>query len=236
VATLLEIVQDFCERKALPIPATVMGSADGQIKQIRAILRKGCEDMSQRGRWEALINEALWTTTNTESQGTIVSRATNGYRWIIPESFWDRTEKLPLLGPLDSADWQVLKAIVITGPRYSFRFTQGLIRVTPAPPADHTWVFEYISKNWILNGVTYKSNFTADDDNILLPEQIVTADLEWRWLKEKGLSYEEDFNSAERLIVNALGVDGGKPVLHLDDINLGAVPGIFVPSGTWMQP
>lgn len=238
MATLLSIVQDFCERKGLSVPTTVIGSADPQIKQIRAILRKGCEDMSQRGRWESLINEASWTTTAAESQGTIVSKATNGFRWLLPETFWDRTQKLPLLGPLDSADWQILKAIVITGPRYSFRFQQGLIKATPAPPAGHTWVFEYISKNWLLavDGVTYKANFTVDTDDILLPEQVVTADLEWRWLKEKGLNYTEDFNSAERLIVNALGRSGSKPVLHLDDFGGEIKPGIFVPAGSWMTP
>lgn len=238
MATLLQIVTDFTERKALPVPTSVMGSTDPQIKQIRALLRTGCEDMSQRGRWERLINEASWVTAAVENQGTIVSRATNGFRWLLPETFWDRTEKLPLLGPLDSADWQVLKAIVITGPRYSFRFRQGTILVTPAPPANHTWVFEYVSKNWLLavDGTTYRANFVADTDDILLPEQIVTADLEWRWLKAKGLSYEEDFNSAERLITNALGRDGGKPVLHLDDVGVEARPGIYVPSGNWTVP
>jgi hypothetical protein len=236
--SLLTIVQDFCERKSLPSPTSVLGSADPQIKQIRALIQKGCEDLFQRGRWESLINEASWTTTATESQGTIVSRATNGFMWMLPETFWDRTQKLPLLGPLDSADWQVLKAIVVTGPRYSFRFMGGIIKSTPAPPAGHTWVFEYISKNWILqaDGVTYLSKFAADTDNVLFPEQVVTADLEWRWLKEKGLNYQEDFNAAERLIVNALGRSGSKPVLHLDDFGGEIKPGIFVPSGSWMTP
>jgi hypothetical protein len=98
-------------------------------------------------------------------------------------------------------------------------------------------VFEYVSKNFILDEdtVTYKSIFDDDDDEILLPHDIVSADLLWRWKKEKGLSYAEDFNSCEALIADALGRDGGSPVLdmgyHCGDGDI--LPGIWVPSGSW---
>jgi hypothetical protein len=152
---------------------------------------------------------------------------------------WDRTEKLPLLGPTSPQSWQALKAIVITGPRYSFRFRGGNFLVTPAPPAGHTWVFEYVSRNFALDndGTTYKSILEEDSDEILLPDQIVKADLRWRWKKEKGLAYAEDFNRAEELIANALGRDGSKPILRLDGEGDNDIrPGIFVPSGSWPLP
>jgi hypothetical protein len=127
---------------------------------------------------------------------------------------------------------------VITGPRYSFRLRGGNFMVTPAPPAGHTWAFEYITENWLQHvDTTFGKLFTADTDIILLPDQIVAADLEWRWLRAKGLSYAEEFNSAERLIVDALGRDGPKPVLWMDfNGERNIEPGIFIPSGTWMQP
>lgn len=234
--TLLETVTAFCQRTALSVPSAVIGSVDEQVIQIRALLEEGCDALAGRGPWEGLTNEASWSTTATENQGAITTLASNGYKYLLPQTLWDRTEKLPLLGPLDSQDWQSLKAIVVTGPRYSFRLRQGSFLVTPAPPAGHTWVFEYVSENWILqaNGTTYLKAFAADTDTILLPRIIVNADLRWRWKKEKGLSYAEDFNAAERLIVDALGRDGGKPVLYMDNVgDRGILPGIFVPSGSW---
>lgn len=236
MSTLLEIVTEFCELKALPTPTVVLGSADKQIIQIRALLQAGLRAMSGRGAWEMLINEALWVTTATESQGSIDTLAPNGYRYLLPRTLWDRTEKLPLLGPVDSQDWQALKAIVVTGPRYSFRLRGGLFITTPAPPAGHTWVFEYVSKNFLEHpGGTFGQVFTDDNDEILLPNDIVSADLLWRWKKEKGLTYAEDFNSCEALIVDALGRDGGKPILDMGARDCGGdiLPGIFVPSGNW---
>lgn len=236
MSTLLEIVTEFCELKALPTPTVVLGSVDRQITQMRALLQAGLREMSGRGAWERLINEALWVTTATESQGSIATLAPNGYRYLLPRTLWDRTEKLPLLGPIDSQDWQARKAIVVTGPRYSFRLRGGLFLTTPAPPAGHTWVFEYVSKNFIEHaGGTFGQVFTADTDEILLPNDIVSADLLWRWKKEKGLTYAEDFKSCEALIVDALGRDGGKPILDMGAHDCGGdiLPGIFVPSGNW---
>lgn len=236
---LLTCIDEFMQRTYGRQITAVMGSVDPQVIQARALLQEGLEDICQRGAWEMLVNEASWTTTATESQGDITTLADNGWAGtFMPETLWDRTEKLPLLGPTSAAQWQFLKAIVVTGPRYSFRLRQNEFIVTPAPPAGHTWVFEYVSKNFLLddNGTTYKAVFTEDADEILLPGNIVKADLRWRWKKEKGLPYAEDFNSAERLINNALGRDGGKRVLRLDNpggIFDGPKPGIFVPAGSW---
>ena len=239
MATLQEIVDSFTGEQGIPVPASVMGSADAQVLQIRRILERGLDDLSQRGAWERMVFEASWSSLAAESQGAITSLATNGFRYLIPETLWDRTEKLPLLGPIDSQGWQALKAIVITGPRYSFRLRGGLFLVTPAPPAGHTWVFEYVSKNFLLavDGVTYRYRFVANTDDILIPDQIVQADLLWRWKKVKGLAYAEDFNTAERMIANALGRDGGKKCLVMDDnYGEGPRPGIFVPAGSWITP
>lgn len=236
-ATLLTVVQEVARRLAIPSPTTVLGSTDFQVLQLYSLLQEGLDALSDRGRWEGLINEATWVTTATEDQGAITTLASNGYRYLLPETLWDRTEMLPLLGPVSPSEWQALKAIVLTGPRYSFRLRRGKFIVTPAPPAGHTWAFEYASENYILaaDGTTYKKRFTLDTDTILLPEQIVEMDLRWRWKREKGLDYAEDFNTAERMIVNAIGRDGSKRVLFMDERGDRSVqPGIFVPSGSWI--
>lgn len=236
--TLLEVINQFSQRTLGKTVTSVLSSTDPQIVQMKALLQEGLEDTSQRGAWEALVNEASWATLAAESQGAITTLATNGWNgYFMPETLWDRTEKLPLLGPTSAKDWQFLKAIVVTGPRYSFRLRQDLFIVTPAPPAGHTWVFEYVSKNFVKTALNvYQNTFTLDTDTILLPENIVKADLRWRWKKEKGLPYAEDFNSFERLCNNALGRDGGKKVLKLDAPEggySGPKPGIFVPAGSW---
>lgn len=128
-----------------------------------------------------------------------------------------------------------MKAIIITGPRYSFRIRGGRFLSIPAPPAGHTWAFEYIDDRWLLDndGTTRKRKFTEDTDEILLPPNVVDAMLLWMWKKEKGLDYAEDFRTAERLTLNSLGRSGMKENICMDEVREGPKPGIFIPAGTW---
>lgn len=229
--TVLSTVTSFCERTGLPVPSTVMGSLDAQVKQIRAILEEEGNDLAVRGSWQGLTFEASHTSLALEDQGAISSIATNGFRYISNDTIWDRTDMLPVLGPMDGIEWQTMKAIVSTGPRYRFRIRGGKLLVNPTPQAGHDWRFEYVSQNWILgaDGTTYKSLFTLDTDTILLPETLILMGLRWRWLREKGLDYAELFRTYEMQVKDSLGRDGGKPRLYMDGENYrGPQPGIFI--------
>lgn len=232
--TLLQIVQHFAERQNVPSPSTVYGSSDPQITQIKALLEEIGIDMASRVAWQGITFEATHTTTATEDQGAMTTIAANGFKWIKNQTIWDRTDRLPVLGPMSPQEWQALKALVVNGPRYRFRIRGGKLLVNPTPEAGHTWAFEYVSQNWILNGSTYKQFFTADDDTVLLPDVELLQGLRWKWRKEKGLDYAEDFRAYEMMLKDAAGRDGGRPQLRMDDSGWnGPKPGIWVPSGSW---
>lgn len=165
----------------------------------------------------------------------MTSIASNGFNYIKNETIWDRTDKLPIIGPLNSQDWQALKGFVSTGPRYQYRIRGGKLLINPTPTAGHTFAFEYISKNWILDndGSTYKQYFTEDTDTILLPENLVLSGLRWRWLREKGLPYADIHRMYEDQVRDALGRDGGKKTLAMDGAVPRTGPGIYVPQGSW---
>lgn len=233
---LLALVQYFCGRTGVPVPATVVGTTDPQVLQALRLLEEEGTDLSKRGPWQAITFEASLTTVATASQGAMTTIASNGFRFIKNDTIWDRTNKLPICGPMDAPEWQAIQALTWTGPRYRYRIRGGLLLVTPTPTAGYSWYFEYSSKNWILgaDGTTYKQYFTLDTDTILLPEDLVLMGLRWRWKKEKGLDYAEDFRTYEAQVKEELGHDGGKPHLHMDDQGWrGPVPGIFVSPGSW---
>ena len=237
--TLLQTVQHFCERTNLPSPATVYGSSDTQVVQIKALLEEIGIDMASRVAWEGITFEATHTSLAAEDQGAMTTIASNGFKYVKNQTIWDRTDKLPILGPLSPQEWQALKALVTTGPRYRFRVRGGKLLVNPTPTAGHTWAFEYVSKNWVLAAdlTTYRQFFGADTDTILLPDTELLQGLRWVWKREKGLAYDEDFRTYELMLKDAAGRDGGKPVLRMDGGGWsGPRPGIVVPSGSWNVP
>lgn len=231
--TMLSLVQNFCRRTQLPVPTTVYGTTDTQVLQVMALLEEEGNDLALRGAWEGITFEASHTTLAAEDQGAISTIAANGFRYIKNQTIWDRTSNLPVAGPMSAQSWQAMKALAATSPRYRFRIRGGKLIVNPEPTAGQSWYFEYVSQNWILNGATYKQYFTADADTILLPETLVLMGLRWRWLREKGFDYAELFRTYEMQLKDALGHDGGKPVLSMDDTSPCPKPGIFVPEGSW---
>lgn len=236
MSTLLSVIQDLCGRQNLPVPTTVYGSSDPQVVQLMRLLEEEGNDLSARADWEGLTFEAAVTTLAAEDQGTIVSLCANGFRKIKNQTIWDRTNKRPVCGPMNARDWQTMKAMVVSGPRYRYRIRGGKLLVNPNPPASESWYFEYVTNNWLTDttGVTYKRRFTADTDIVLLPDDLCLQGLRWRWKKEKGMDYAEDFRTYEIQVKNATGEDGGKPVLEMDGCQSDPVPGIFVTPGSWI--
>lgn len=232
--SLLTVVQRFCERQNLNSPATVYGTTDPQITQIKALLEEEGNDLAKRGDWNELTFEATHTTVATESQGAITSIATNGFRNIKNDTIWDRTLKTPL-PVLSDVEWQAQKCFASTGPNYQVRIRGGLLIANPIPTAGHTWAFEYISKNWILgiNGTTYKQFFTLDTDTLLLPEELLTLGLRWRWKKEKGFDYAEDFRTYENQVNQALASNGMKKSLNMGGGQHERRPGVGIQQGSW---
>jgi len=232
--SLLTLVQRFCDRNDINSPTTVIGSADSQVLQIRGMLEEEGNDLGKRGNWNELTFEALHTSLATESQGAISTIASNGFRDIKPDTFWNRTLKLPLI-IFSAVEWAAQKGFVTTAPRYGVRVRGGVLLASPVPTAGDTWAFEYISKNWILgaDGTTYKQFFTLDTDTMLLPEELLTLGLRWRWKKEKGFDYAEDFRTYEMQVNQALSSNGLPKRLNMSNDSMNHSSGVIIPQGNW---
>lgn len=232
---LLQVIQYVCGRTGVTVPSSVLGTTDPQVLQLLRLLEEEGTDLRKRGPWNGIIKEATWSSTAAEDQGAVTTLAASGFDYIKNGTFWDRTDILPIHGPLSDDEWQQRKALASTGPRYCWRIRGGKMLINPVPAASHTFAFEYASTYWILgvDGTTYKQYFTLDTDTILLPEELVIMGLRWRWKKEKGFDYAEDFRTYEAQVKDALGRDGGKKTLAMDGMRRGGQPGVFVPDRNW---
>jgi hypothetical protein len=220
----------------LPNPNIVISNPDPDYLQIYQLLEEECDELSSEYPWQYLVNEATWSSLNLEDQGDINTLATNGFRYMIKDGFWDRTQRLPIIGPLSEQDWQSIKAIIVTGPRFQWRFRGNHLLINPAPPAGHTLAFEYCSKNWVNvtgAGATFQDFFSNDTDTVLLPDKLVLMGLRWRWKKEKKFAYAEDQESYELMKADSKTRDKASRIVHMDDHYGDLVPGIWVPPGSW---
>jgi hypothetical protein len=237
--SLLTIVQRACRRIGITAPNAVISSTDLQIIQLLEIANEECEELATGASigmsidWEALQTEASFTTLAAESQGNIYTIAP-GFKYIINDTIWNRSTKLPAYGGLNPRQWQAFKAWGVTNPYPQFRIRGDLLLLTPVPTAGQNYYFEYQSANWCVaaDGVTTRNIWTADSDTCRLDERLVIQGVIWRWKQIKGLDYAEDFRKYQTRVTNAAARDGGKPDLDMgSDQSYGA--GIVVPIGNW---
>lgn len=235
---LLQITQQFCLRTGLASPSFVVSSTDPQITQIQALLNEVCAYVTENWNWEALNQEAVFTSVASELQGSMETIAPIAFRSIIKDTMFDRTQNLPITGPVSAVEWQAIKAMPATGPLYRYRLRTSSLYFTPTPTAGHTIAFEYQSAACIYNylDTEYKELFTKDTDVFVLPAEILLLGLRWKWKAEKGLPYAEEFNTFEAYTTAKNGRDGTKPTLNMAGGTQSIGPGIYVPAGSWSIP
>jgi len=233
--TLLTLLTYFANRTGIPAPASVIGSSDPETLQMLRLLEEEGNDLALRGNWGALTIDVTHTTVASEDQGAIDTICPTSFRYIINDTTWDRSTRLPLF-PVDVTDWQAIKATISSVQPYRYTLRGGHFYVTPTPAAGLTWAWSYMSSAWILKADNSKLRyFSADTDTMLLPDDLLLAGLRWRWLKEKGLEYAELFATYEKQVMQYLGTERPRPRLNMSP-DMSNAPGIYVPAGSWISP
>jgi hypothetical protein len=238
--TALSIIKDVCVEIGLPDPSIALASTDPQITQLVRLLNKEGRELSARYAWQVLVREVTFATLAAESQGTIAAIITANdaghvYRYIINDTIWNRTKIWPVLGPKAPRNWQAYKSMNVTGPISEYRIRGGSLLFSPVPAAGETCAFEYVDRMWCTDdtGATYQQRLVADDDEMLLDEDLMQQGLLWRWRAAKKLDYTEDFLTYERMVADAMARDGTKPTISMCGPVNDYVPGVFVPAGSW---
>ena len=97
------------------------------------------------------------------------------------------------------------------------------------PDAVYAIHYTYASTDLVRNaaGNTFYSAYgTTDTDVALIDEDLITMGLKWRFLRQKGLPYSEEFGDYERAAQRAMARDGGSRPVYLDGPRLVRYPGV----------
>lgn len=231
---LLAAVQDACDRLSLTRVTAVATPGDQTARSFLGFAQQEARELSRRNRWSALTAEQVFTAVAAEVQPTAVpadfSRMVNG-------SFWNRSQRRPVQGPLTPNEWQNLKALgtIILPDRYMLRGT--VMSILPAPTAGSTFAYEYVSKYPVVdNAGAAKAAFTADDDEMRVAAHVLPLALVWRYRAALGFDYAEDFRSYETAVIEAMQADGGRRNIDMSRASDIPSTGLLVPEGNWTIP
>lgn len=234
--SVLSIIQSHCRLHALTIPNNVISSTDTGVQQLYGVLADLLDELVNESKFNVITLEALFVASAGEDQGSMQMLAPSGYQFAYPETFFDRTLRRPLYGPLSETEWQQIKAVPNPGPFYKFRIKGDRLLIAPAPTAPlSTIAFEYAS-SWCVKSVTgeMKAAITADTDEFVFPDRILKRGLAFRWKQIKGLPYQEDEAAYYNLLNNYIARDKSKPRINVAEPQQPDIrPGVFVPSGNW---
>ena len=130
---------------------------------------------------------------------------------------WNRTTNRKYYGPITDAQWQRLKATVSSGVTNYFRIRGNLLIIQPNPTVSQSVFFEYISKNWVIaSGSSANADkFTGDSQTTVLVEDLVILGVVWRFLKIKGLPYDQQYLEYQTRLADYQMHDGAKPILRM---------------------
>jgi hypothetical protein len=215
--TLLTICQDAAKLIGITAPDSVTSSTDTSTIQLEACANQEGRAQVQKYAWEVLIQEGSLTTKAAESQGAMTTIATDFGRFS-NQTLWNRTTDRQYFGPITAAEWQRILAVVSGGITNYFRIRGGNLLMHPTPTAGESVKFEYVSKNWVdtSGGTTANADkFSGDSQTTVLEEELVILGVVWRFLKIKGLPYEQQFIDYQNRLAEYSNHDGASPMLRM---------------------
>lgn len=164
MATVLSVIQGFCQRLNIPAPSAIVGVEKPAQQQYLELLRKIGDNLRNRPiNWPQLKRPHYF---NTETDVSIYQLPGDFYRLLLSDQ-WDVTNQWPLVGPVSDFNMalrqfavigvQAQKAFRLVGPNgYLFstspynQRSAGTFEINPAGANDTDQLFlGYMSANWV---------------------------------------------------------------------------------------
>lgn len=136
----------------------------------------------------------------------------NDFSYFQQMTWWDRSYRWQMAGPLSAQEWQVLKSgLSPVGPRRFFRIMGNQFCIHPAPSVTgQTLVFEYFSNSWCQSSLAVAQNtWLADTDYYNFDDDAFILGLKWRFKAAKGLDYEQEKFDYVVVCERLIARDGG---------------------------
>jgi len=187
--------------------------------QLRALLNSTGEELIDMHTWQELIKEHSITTDAAVDDGTY--DLPSNFKYMIPQTGWDRTNNYPISNPLSPQQWQYLKGNGLSDNLVyaSFRLKARKFTILPDTPVPDalTIYFEYMSDDWLNDfedDTIYYNEVDAGSDIVLLPKTLVIKLLKCKWLEAKGFDSTKARDDFAVNFLSATGNNASAPILN----------------------
>lgn len=178
-------------------------------------------------------------TGQTIDFGKIAYDMPSDFEYFVDKTFWDNKYKWALIGPITAQEKQILRyGVLASGPRNKFYIRVNKMWLDPVPTDSAIIAYDYFSNAPVLkNDGSYSSVWTDDNDVYILDEDVFIQGLKWRFLRSKGLDYEEEYQIYEKDVQRSISRDGGSRDLSLNSRGYGVqfLNGFNVPETNFGQ-
>jgi len=213
--------QDIVNRAAVEVgvgvSTDVFADVNPSIVQFRNLLTSCGQELVESHEWDYMRREHSITTAAIDD-GDYALPADFGY--MINQTGWDRTNRLPVTGPLSPQQWQYLKGRnLATSTIYvSFRIHENKFNVFPDDPVPDglNIRFEYMSRDWVIPisaPTTFEDTVQANGDIVLFKPVMIVQYLKYKFLDAKGFDSHSALQAFTASYMKESGRNKGAPIL-----------------------
>jgi hypothetical protein len=234
-----DIVNDAAVEIGLAEVSDPFTSTDSNFIQLCRLLKSLGRELVHMRSWTHLRKEYTFTTV----AGTAAYDLPADFHNYVDQTWWNRTNRLPLGGPLSAQEWQYLKARmanVVFNVLFRPINDQILLYPDSSTPGDYDIYFEYSSSWWVSDDVT--PTVTSRDyplystDTLWFDPLLLTRGLKLAFLKAKGFDTtyaQQDYDQTLELVK---GHDSPANILNLTKSTLGSQRTTDIPMGGQSVP
>lgn len=218
-----EIINRTAVQCGLSSVADPFASTDPNFVQFVELLNTFGEDLNNYHDWTQFIRECSITTANSNSAYALP----DDFHEMIDQSGWNRTMRLPMIGPLSGQEAQFLKTrlgtVIIN---VAFRL-QGNQLVFPVVPSNgQTLVFEYVSDFWVQSAASSTGpdldHAQSATDYVLYDPNLMVAGLRLYWLDLHGFDTASAKARYDERLAHSIGKNVGARMIDMAGSGLNA--------------
>lgn|SRR5574343_164965 len=216
-STGADLVIELMKSMSMTPPSDVAGSTDKRTVQFWQLATDAGQQLASiPHKWQVLTREMTIVT----SPPNTLYPLPEDFDGFVPDSEWNRTTRLPVIGALEQYEWQMLKARLLAGTTFTalFRVTDDNVEFYQPPTTAQTIVLPYTSRGWVADeddNTIRKDNLEKNGDIVLYDPQLFKAKLKFLWFKSKQFNTDQTEKDYENALASARANDSPGRTLSL---------------------